>query len=218
MPASSIVANAEGVERGTLHCEQCASQVLDVELKRGEVLVCGRCKSPVKRYRPLGAEQAACALALAGLILLAWANVLPIMTFQVTQMAVSNEIVTGILVLASAGYWPIALLVFFCAMVAPTAYFVGVAYSAGACVTGRTWLGAERAARMARAVQPWSLLPVFALACLVSAVKLDLIGHVIWEPGVLLIGLVAVVTLLLDTFFDADQVVRQLHGRRIVKS
>jgi paraquat-inducible protein A len=196
----------------SIDCAHCGAQVSNRSLARGEILRCSRCRSTVKRYRPQGAERAACALALSGLVLLLWANLYPIMIFSVTQMTQSNEIITGIQVLFLRGYWPIAGLVLFCAIVAPALYFLGVAYSAGACLGRHQWPGAVGAAVLAQVMQPWSLLPVFALACLVAAVKLDLIGHVAWQPGVWLIGLLALVALCIDSLFDGEQILRQLRS------
>lgn len=189
----------------SLTCPNCAAEVENVPLQAGQVLRCGRCDEVLKKYRTLGAGTAAASLALCGLILLGLANVFPIMNFSVMGKVQSNEILTGVKVLAAQGYGPIGLLVLLCAVVAPTLYFAGVFYSAASCSVGRRWVGAARAVKLAQAAQPWSLLPVFALACLVSAVKLDLIGQVTWQPGVWLIGLVAVNALIVDGLYAPDE-------------
>lgn len=191
-----------------IHCHHCGSHVPDLPVSRGEALRCGLCRSVLKKYRAPGAYEAACALALCALVILWLANSYPIMKFSVAGNVQPNEILTGIQVLLRQGYWPIALLVFLCALLAPAAYFFGVAYSSAACALRRVPPGAERAARMAKLARPWSLLPVFAMACVVSAVKLDLIGHVDWQPGVWLVALLALNALLLETLFDPDEALR----------
>lgn len=180
----------------------------DLPVERGEILRCGLCHSTLKKYRAPGAHEAACALALCALVILWLANSYPIMNFSVAGNVQSNEILTGIQVLWSQGYWPIASLVFLCALLAPGIYFAGVAYAAGACALRVVPRGAREAARLVQIAQPWSLLPVFAMACMVSAVKLDLIGHVDWQAGVWLVALLAVNALVLDSLFDPDEALR----------
>lgn len=195
-----------------LHCHQCGSEVGDKPLKRGEILRCGLCGNTLKRFRTRGDQEAACALAICALFILWLANSYPIMNFSVAGNVQANEILTGIRVLFVQGYWPIAVLVFVCAMLAPALYFAGVAYASAACALRRIPPGASAAARLARIAQPWSLLPVFAMACVVSAVKLDLIGHVDWQAGVWLVTLLAFNALILDSFFDADEALRFFAG------
>lgn len=191
-----------------IHCHHCGSDVPDLPVQRGEILRCGLCRSNLKKYRAPGAHEASCALAICALVILWLANSYPIMNFSVAGNVQSNEILTGIQVLWSQGYWPIASLVFLCALLAPGVYFTGVAYAAGACALRAVPRGARMAARLVRIAQPWSLLPVFAMACVVSAVKLDLIGHVDWQAGVWLVALLALNALVLDSLFDSDEALR----------
>lgn len=187
-----------------IHCHHCGSRAPEVELRTGEALRCGLCRSILKRKRRSESFQPACAFAGAGLLFLALANVYPIMNFSVAGNTQSNEIITGVRVLIDQGYWPIAVLVFFCAMLAPSVYFAGVAYVSAACMARHGLPGARFLLGAVRLVQPWSLVPVFAAACLVAAVKLDLIGTVFWQPGVWWIALLALCALALGSLFDAE--------------
>jgi len=154
---------------------------------------------------------------MAGLLFLILANVYPIMDFSVAGNTQANEIVTGVKVLISQGYWMIAILVFFCAMLAPTAYFIGVTYVSFACMTrGRLPL-AHGTLAMVRLVAPWSLVPVFAAACAVSAVKLNLIGTVSWQPGIAWVALLAVCALALGSVFDPDAAERVLSKKGVTQ-
>jgi paraquat-inducible protein A len=187
-----------------ISCHHCGSRVPELELQHGEALRCGLCKSVVKRKRRSESFQPACAFAIAGSLFLALANIYPIMNFNVAGNTQTNEIITGVRVLIAQGYWPIAVLVFFCAMLAPSVYFAGVAYVSLACMAGGGLPGARKVLAGVRLVQPWSLVPVFAAACLVAAVKLDLIGTVFWQPGVWWIALLAGCALALGSLFDAE--------------
>ena len=154
--------------------------------------------------------QPACAFALAGLLFLVLANVYPIMNFSVAGNTQANEISTGVRVLLAQGYGFIAVLVFFCAMLAPAAYFIGVAYVSLGCMVGGGLPLARHALSVVRLVTPWSLVPVFAAACAVSAVKLNLIGTVFWQPGIAWVALLAACALALGSVFDPDAAGRAL--------
>ena len=63
-------------------------------------------------------------------------------------------------------------------------------------------------------VQPWSLVPVFAAACMVAAVKLNLIGTVSWQHGIGWVALLASCALALGSLFDPDLAGDVLGGKR----
>lgn len=195
-------------------CHQCGSRVREVELKVGELLRCGLCKTTLQRGRRSQSFQPSCAIAICGLLFLVLSNVYPIMNFSVAGNTQANEIVTGVVVLLAQGYWPVAVLVAFCAVLAPFLYFTGVAYVSAACLTRQGLPGDRLFLRVVRAVQAWSLVPVFAGACLVSAVKLDLIGTVTWQHGIGWIALLAVCSLALGSLFDSNLAAKALQGKR----
>ena len=183
-------------------CHHCGTLARKVALKPGEALRCGLCKSIVTRKHRSESFQAACAVSLSGLLFLALANIYPIMDFSVAGNTQANEIITGVRVLLAQGYWPIAVLVFFCAILAPTIYFAGVGYVSAACMSRRGLPGDRFLLDLVRTVQPWSLVPVFAAACMVAAVKLNLIGTVSWQHGIGWIALLAACALALGPLFD----------------
>jgi uncharacterized paraquat-inducible protein A len=59
-------------------------------------------------------------------------------------------------------------------------------------------------------LESWNLMPVFAIACVVSVVKLRTLGNVTWEPGALWIALLSLFTLLTIQFFDRRFVMLKL--------
>ncbi len=178
-------------------CHQCGTRARRVDLQPGDALRCGLCRSILTRKRRSESFQPACAVSFSGLLFLALANIYPIMDFSVAGNTQANEIVTGVRVLVAQGYWPIAVLVFFCAILAPTIYFAGVAYVSAACSRRRGLPGDRLLLGVVRIVQPWSLVPVFAAACMVAAVKLNLIGTVSWQHGIGWVALLAACALAL---------------------
>lgn len=187
-----------------IHCHQCGSHVPAVELQPGQMLRCGLCKSVLKRQRRSESFQPAAACGMAGMLFLALANIYPIMNFSVAGNTQANEIITGVGVLVTQGYGMIAALVFLCAMLAPAIYFSGVTYVSLACMAPAGLALALPVLKLVRRAQPWSLVPVFAAACMVSAVKLNMIGVVEWQPGIGWIALLALCALALGSLFDPD--------------
>ncbi len=153
------------------------------------------------------------ALVAAGIVLYIPANFLPVMTITITGDVEALTILGGVQELADSGLMPVAVLVFFCAMLAPTVYFVGVAYVSLACMARNGLPFALAVLAVVGRVQPWSLVPVFAAACVVSAVKLNLIGTVFWQPGIGWVALLAACALALGSVFDPAAAGRALHGK-----
>ena len=145
---------------------------------------------------------AAWAFAMAALITLIPANMNPILIFSVAGNYQENLIITGVEGLWMQGFQPLGALVFFSAILAPVLYLLSVSYVC-ACWTLQQrppFLGA--AFRLAEVLEPWNLLPVFAIACIVSVVKLRTLGIVNWEPGSLWVLATAVLTMIAVQCFD----------------
>jgi paraquat-inducible protein A len=145
---------------------------------------------------------AAWAFATAALITIIPANMNPILVFSVAGNAQENLIITGVEGLWNQGFQPLGALVFFSAILAPTLYLISVSY-VSACWTIQRRLPFVRGAfRLAEMLESWNLLPVFAIACMVSVVKLRTLGTVSWEPGSLWILATAIFTMLAVQCFD----------------
>ena len=197
-------------EAAIISCRVCGAGIRDRALEVGETLRCRRCREVVKGAERGHLLHVAWALATTGMILCVLSNVYPILEFNVAGNTQSNRIITGVQGLAGQGYWPVAVLVFFCAVAAPFLYFAAVWYVAGSVCTGRCWPFAGLVARVAERVAPWSLVPVFAIACMVSVVKLDLLGTVTWEAGIWWIGLLAACSFALTQVFDREFAAKRL--------
>ena len=126
------------------------------------------------------------------------ANVLPVMTFDVAGAEQSNRIITGVRGLIAQDYGPLAALVFFSAILAPALYLLLACYVLSARCLGRTWPFDLQAWRLAEKLSPWILVPVFAVACLVAVVRLELLGTVNWHLGALFVVLLSVCFLVLE--------------------
>jgi paraquat-inducible protein A len=197
-----------------LVCPRCHAGCRDRELGPGEFLICSRCGEELKGTGGMAAMQCAWAFSLAGLVLTVLANVYPVMSFDVAGNSQDNLIFTGVEGLWTQGYGAIAALVFFSAIAAPAAYLALVFCVSAVCCLG---LPGRAAAvpllRLAWVLESWNLMPVFAIACVVSVVKLDSLGSVTWESGALWVGLLALCTLLTMHLFNKRHALVVLAGK-----
>lgn len=185
-----------------IQCPRCHASLRDRSLRPHEYLCCGRCGEQVKSSHPGRTMTAAWAFAMAALITLIPANMNPILIFSIAGNSQENLVVTGVEGLWMQGFQPLGALVFFSAILAPVLYLLSLSYVAAAWAFQKRppFLGA--AFRLVEALEPWNLLPVFAIACMVSVVKLRTLGTVSWEAGALWILATAILTMLAVQCFD----------------
>jgi paraquat-inducible protein A len=195
-------------------CHTCSAGILNRDLEPGDELHCKRCGEVLKRGSHFKSLHPAWALSTTGLILLVLANVYPVMVFDVAGYTQSNLIITGVIGLAGQGFRAVAALVLFCAIAAPALYLAAVWYVAASCCIGKRWPIVDRVAHFAERILPWSLVPVFAISCFVAVVKLDMLGTVTWEAGIIWIILLSVCCMFVNRAFDKNFVEEQLSTLR----
>ncbi|MFM8716362.1 MAG: paraquat-inducible protein A [Spartobacteria bacterium] len=156
----------------------------------------------MKSSHPGRTMKAAWAFAMAALITLIPANMNPILVFSIAGNSLENLIITGVEGLWMQGFQPLGSLVFFSAILAPVLYLLSVSY------VSASWTFQKRppllavAFRLVDALEAWNLLPVFAIACMVSVVKLRTLGTVNWDVGALWVLATAILTMLAVQCFD----------------
>lgn len=173
-------------------------------------LCCRRCHSEIHRYSKGDGLQASLALSITGLVLCFLANMYPIMTFDVMGNTQSNLIITGIKGLRLQDFTSIALLVFFSAILAPTLHFLGTAYLCVACLFRISLPALSKVARITELMQDWNLMPIFFVACVISALRLDMLGLVNWNLGAFFIVALALCSISLVHFQRPNVVTRIL--------
>ncbi len=187
-------------------CPDCGAPYRPRLLRPAQQLRCRRCGARLAQGRKSDSLQPPLALAVSGLALLVMANVTPVMTFDVAGRTQSNLIITGISGLVDQGYGPLAVLVFFCAVGAPALYLLLLCYALMASILRARWPFVSRAWRWVELVEPWSLVPVFLVACLVAVVRLELLGTVTWGDGTVYIVLLSLCCLALGRILDRERI------------
>ena len=191
-------------------CPHCEAPCRERELSQGQELKCTRCGVTVLEYIGKRTLQPAMALSMTGLFILLLANVSPILTFEVVGRMQSGFMITGVMELSDQGYLPIAILVFFCAILAPALYLGAVCYVSTACALGLRLPMVRFVFEAAHMLEPWNLIPVFAIAALVASVKLKMLGTVEWQIGARWVLGVSVMTLFCQQVFDRRLVEERL--------
>ena len=191
-------------------CPSCEAPCRDRVLSKGTELRCRRCGARVKIARGEYSLQPALAFSTAALFAAILANLNPILTFDVVGDTQSGWIITGVESLNGQGYWPLALLVFFASILAPLLYLSAMWYASAACFLRVPLPFARTALQWVEMMEPWNLVPVYAIATVVSVVKLRMLGNVEWQSGARWVLGMAFFSLLAANAFDCKLVGEKL--------
>ena len=162
---------------------------------------CTRCRSVIRHGRHPAAESRTAALAAAALILYIPALTLPVMTLSRLGHESVASIWSGTVRLLAEGHYPIGLTIFFFSIVAPIAKLSALF----ALCFGRRWLSSETRSWTYHAIEfigRWGMLDVLLVAILVAIVKLGDLVTVTPGPGVVLFGVVVLLSMLASISFD----------------
>jgi paraquat-inducible protein A len=189
-----------GLSLGLLVCTNCHATVRAIDADRS---LCPRCRAPLHERKPHSIATTA-ALVLSAALLYIPANVLPVMHTQTLFSDDDDTILSGVISLAQAGSWPIALLVFFASIVVPLLKLAALGEILFA-VRRKSVRDAQQRSRLFRLVEfvgRWSMLDVFAMSLLVALVQIRSFGTVHLELGALAFAAVVVLTMLAAQSFD----------------
>ncbi len=182
-------------QHGYIGCDCCHLVVQARERSR-----CPRCRSRLLRRKPYSLNRC-WAMAGAAVCLYLPANIYPILTLIRFGQGQPSTIIGGVIELAQAQMWPLALLVLMASIVVPlfklVALFTMLVMTGDGSVTrlrDRT-----RLYRFVDSIGRWSMIDVFMLTILVALVRLGFVATVL--PGIGAIAFAAVVVL---TMFAAE--------------
>lgn len=183
-------------------CHGCGLSQGVPELPVGGVARCCRCHARVAQHRPADATRAA-ALALAALVLLLPANLLPILEIEYMGREKASTVWGGCVALWDEGMWMVAALVFAASIAIPFLKLAAIFAlcwldGSGRLVRARAWT-----LRQIERIGRWSMLDVFLLAVLVALIKLDSLSSARPGAGLFFFAAVVVLTMLSAASFDA---------------
>jgi len=155
---------------------------------------CTRCGSVLYRHKPNSLERTL-ALSLAGLVLFVLANSFPFLALKMESQLHQTNLISGINELYSQGMQGLAVVVLLTTILAPLAQLLGMLYLLLPLRHDRVPPQFAPIFRLVRGLQPWSMMEVFMLGILVSAVKLAKMAQIV--PGIAIysfFGLIVVLT------------------------
>ena len=186
-----------------LACRFCGQVHAAATLAPGETAVCRRCGAALDPRKGASLQLTA-AFSSAALLLYAPANLFPILRMNMYGFVSENTVWQGCVKLYQGGDTVIALIVFLASVVIPFLKLSGLFLLAISCRRRsprwrrtRTWIY-----RIIDSLGRWAMLDVFALAVMVSLVRLRGIATVVPESGALAFAAVVVLTLLAAQSFD----------------
>jgi paraquat-inducible protein A len=187
----------------TLHCHACTLALPDAA-PAGEAAPCPRCGTILHRRQPRALERSA-AFALAGLLMLVPANVLPVLSTNSIGPATMDTVFSGVMSLYRQGLWGIALIVFTASIVVPLLKLVSLAILLHAVHTRSTHRrrGLTRLYAFVKFIGRWSMLDVFLVAFVTGAVQFGSLATVRPEPGIVAFAAAVVLTIFATESFDS---------------
>ena len=165
------------------------------------VAKCTRCKSVIRHGTHPAAESRTAALAAAALVLFIPALTLPVMTLERLGHESIASIWSGTIGMLAEGHYTVGLTVFFFSIVAPITKLVALFVLS---FSGRR-LSRSAKSTTYHAVEfigRWGMLDVLLVAILVAVVKLGDLVEVTPGPGVIVFGMVVLLSILASISFD----------------
>ncbi len=173
------------------------------EVPRGYVAECARCGNKLVQNTPHSLHLTA-AFTVSALLLYFPANLFPIMRMTIYGGIQENTVFSGVIRFYQDCDYFVAIVVLLASIVIPFAKILGLLFLVVA--TRFRWkLGRHFRVKLYRIVESlgrWAMVDVFALAILISLVKLQRIASVVPGPGVLAFVLVIIFTLMASASFD----------------
>ncbi len=184
-------------------CQSCGLVHQEIPLKAGMVATCVRCDSRLHEHSGDSLNRTA-AFSLAALLLYWPANYFPILELNIYGARSENTVLDGAYRLYRDHDVTIAIIVFLASFLIPVLKLLGLFLLV---ISVRLKMSRGKVWRMwvfkvIDGIGRWAMLDVFAVAILISVVKLRGIGSVLPGKGLLAFSLVVLFTLLASASFD----------------
>jgi paraquat-inducible protein A len=153
------------------------------EIPEGAAARCRRCGGLLRKRRPRSIERTL-ALVVGAAVLFAVANTFPFLSFDMKGQETQTTLITGVKDLWQQDMPEVAGLVLLTIFLAPLLQIAILLYVLLPLHRNRVPWQMERALRLLRRVEPWSMMEVFMIGILVAVVKLMDMAQIV--PGLAL--------------------------------
>jgi paraquat-inducible protein A len=175
-------------------CHECDLLYELPPIPEGGVAKCSRCGAVLQRHKRNSLDRTL-SWAIAGLILFAVANTYPFLALKSEGLVRETTLITGVEQLYKQDMRSVAVLVFLTSILFPFLQLAGTLYLLLPLKFKRLpWWKPALVFRFIRTIQPWSMMEVFMIGILVSAVKLAKMASII--PGLALYSFVILIFVL----------------------
>ena len=174
----------------TIACHECDLLYELPPLPEGSVAKCSRCGAVLQSHKRDSLDRTL-SWTIAGLILFALANAYPFLALKSEGLIHETTLITGVEQLYKQDMRSVAVLVFLTSILFPFLQLVGTLYVLLPLKFNRLPWKVAPVFRFIRGIQPWSMMEVFMIGILVSAVKLAKMASVI--PGLALYSFVILI-------------------------
>lgn len=194
------VASPAERERQFLICKLCFNSI-PIADKKLTTVKCDSCGHKNQLRAPASTALTA-AFTLTALIFYIPANIFPFMTIEMYGRSNSSTVWQGIVSLADAGSWFIAIVIFLASVLIPLLKILILFYLSSVAKNQNNPRFNTRLYFFVEAIGRWSMLDIFLLAVLVAIMKLGKWTHVQAEFGSLMFLFVVIFTMLASAYFD----------------
>lgn len=194
---------------GLIACPDCDLLNREHAIPEGDRGCCVRCGAVLFSNDPRALDRAL-SLTIATAFLLFVANAFPIMIFSYAGRSQSNTLLDGVFWLAEGGLELVALLVFLTSIIFPILRTGGLLYVLLPLRAGVSLPGARSVFRSVSAIEKWGMLDVYALAILVTVVKLADLANATISTGCFALVAAAVLMIATGSAIDRRDIWRRL--------
>jgi paraquat-inducible protein A len=195
------------MKKGWIACRICDQVHEEAHVPDGFRASCARCGGVLAQKTPASLHYTA-AFTLCALLLYFPANMFPILRMTLYGRETANTIFSGVVRFYEDGDVFVAAVVFLASILVPFLKILGLLFLV---ITARfRWQAAKiwrtRVYRAIEILGKWAMLDVFALAILISLIKLQRMASVTPGKGVFAFTLVIIFTLLASASFDPQTI------------
>ncbi len=174
---SSMDANP-GTATQRMACHDCDLLHSVVPIPENSAALCQRCAGFLYHHKKESLDRTL-TITLAALIFFVLANVYPFMMFKLSGRVQVCTLFSTVVALYDSGWVLLAGLVFMSSILIPFIKIVGLLYVLLPLKTNRVPWRLAHSYRVFQVIQPWGMLEVYLLGCLVSFIKLSQLATVV---------------------------------------
>ena len=196
--------HTSALRNGLVACHYCTLLVPIAKLDAHGHGHCPRCGGGLHVRKPKSIERTWALLASAALLLLP-ANLYPVMTVIRLGQGEPSTILGGVVHLAAAGMWGLALIIFIASVMVPGLKLVAFSWLLRTIQRRSAYRPVDRTRlyRIAEAVGAWSMVDIFVVALLAALVQMGQLATIAPNLGAFFFASVVVVTMFAAESFDS---------------